>query len=203
MKHLFALVSFLCILESGFAQQTFFGLDAGVNLSTLRMQTTTSGVSTVFYNDNVLRSSIGAFYQLGLSNKFSLRLGARYLGLGYKSETTYLTTPPSTNIDYLTFQVALNYHITKRLQVAVAPYLSFTIGGTPINNQEITKTFHKNDHGISLGAEYDIYKNFSLGLHYYVGIKNIILNDSLNGVEIYDTNRAFQVLIGYKFRKKI
>ena len=201
MKYLFALCCFLIIVERGFSQKSFFGMDGGINISTLRMQATTNGPSTVSYNDHVLRTSIGAFYQRGLSNKFSLRLGARYLGLGYQSETYYLTTPPSTNIDYLTFQVALNYHLTKRLQFGFSPYLSFTIGGTPINNQEITKTFHKNDHGISLGAEYDIYKNFSIGLHYYFGIKNIILNDALNGVEIYDTNRAFQILIGYKFRR--
>ena len=201
MKHLTAIGILVLIVENGFSQGSFFGGDAGINISTLRMYSIDGTSSSTVFNQNVVRPSIGFFYQKGISNKFSIRTVIRYMGLGYQSDYYNLTTPPSTNIDYLTFQVSINYHINKHLNIVIAPYLSFTLGGTQINNQEITKTFHKNDHGFSIGAEYDIYKNFAMGLHYYIGLKNIILNDSQNGIEITDTNRALQIVVAYKFRK--
>ena len=201
MKFVFIFLSLLLIRKINFAQPSFFGGDASINISTLRMYSIDGTSSSTVFNQNVVRPSIGFFYQKGISNKFSIRAVVRYMGLGYQSDYYNLTTPPSTNIDYLTFQISINYHINKHLNIVIAPYLSFTLGGTQINNQEITKTFHKNDHGFSIGAEYDVYKNFAMGLHYYIGLKNIILNDSQNGIEITDTNRTLQIVMAYKFRK--
>lgn len=65
-----------------------------------------------------------------------------------------------------------------------------TVGGTKINNQEITKTRHKNDHSFSTGTEYGIYKKLPMGLNYYIGLKNNTLSDSQNEFGITNTNHV-------------
>jgi hypothetical protein len=139
---------------------------------------------------------MGVFFQREIHKTLAVRIQARYMGMGYD-----VVGIPSNNlsINYLTFPGSLHYSVSNHLSFIAGPYLSFTLGGTKINNQDITKTYHKNDLGFCLGAEHDIYKNFALAVNYFVGTKNIWLDDS-NGAIKY-TNRALQFTLIYKLKK--
>lgn len=207
-KNFFLLAVTFCT-SCAFAQKSFFGVDAGFNVANERAVTKVTSNGTVLLNSvgfqfNQVAPTAGFFYHLGLSETAGIRVGARYMGMGYKNKADSVT---SLNINYLTFPLSFAYHVNERLSFNSGAYLSFTLGGTKINNEEITKTYHKNDFGISLGAEYDLYKNFSMAVNYFIGLKNIWLNDTQAlpafGITINSkhTTRALQFTVIYKFKK--
>jgi len=151
----------------------------------------------MFFN-NVVKPTFGFFYQYRVLDKISLRANAQYMALGAKGGFFYAH---DLNINYLTFPVTVHYQVTKNLSLNTGGYLSFTIANTNLNDQPITSTYHKNDFGFSFGGERDMCKNFSLGVNYYVGLKNIWLADQ--GGSIKYTNRVLQFTLIYKFRKPI
>src|SRR5258708_6903687 len=195
----------VCISSHLIAQKSFFGVDAGINLANQKMvflvnynpnpNVTSNSTSTVVrYHQNAVKSTFGVFYQYMFLTKLSFRVHAEYMSLGYKDNTA-----GNLDINYLTFPITVHYSATKHLTFSTGTYISFTLGGTKINNEDITKTYHKNDFGFSIGAQHDVYKNFSLAANYIIGTKNIWLDDQ--GGTIKYTNRALQFTLIYKFKK--
>lgn len=182
------------------SQKSFFGVDAGINVANQRVYVDFGfGSNSTLFFKNTVRPAFGVFYQLDFSNGLAFRANAQYMGLGYKADNA---TVSNLSINYLTIPLTLFYSVNHHLRFNAGPYVSFTIGGTKINNQDITKTFHKNDFGFGFGAEHDLYKNFALGINYYVGLKNIWLADiNTSGGTIKYTNRALQFTLIYKFKK--
>ncbi len=182
------------------SQKSFFGLDAGINVANQREHYSfnpvtyySSGYS--IFNQNTVKPTFGFFYQKEFAKGLGIRLQARYMGMGYNKRQSN----NNLSINYLTFPISLNYSVTKHLAFFVGSYVSFTLNGTKVNNQVITKAYHKNDFGFSFGAEHDLYKNFAIGTTYYLGTKNIWLNDQ--GGSIKYTNRTLQFALIYKFKK--
>lgn len=182
----------LCLLglitsSVAFGQRSFFGATAGVNLANQKITSLSSSFTT--------RPSFGVFYQFGFTEKFAARLNAQYMGMGYSNGPL-----GDVSINYLTFPLTLHYAAAEKLSFHAGAYVSFTLGGTNINNQEIIKTYHKNDNGFCFGSEYDVTSRFAIGLTYYLGTKNVWLDDQGGTIEF--TNQAFQLLLIYKFKKQ-
>jgi hypothetical protein len=204
------LLSLTCLASCAFAQRSFFGVDAGINVANQRIVThlTSNGapvLDAAGFQSNKVQPTFGVFYHLHLSEVTSVQANAQYMGLGYNSRAS---SQPDVDINYLTFPITFHYHANKHFSLNTGPYISFTLGGTKINNQDITKTYHKNDFGFSFGGEHDLYMNFSLGINYFVGLKNIWLNDTQTVPGFFTTtnkytNRAIQVTLIYKFKKPI
>jgi hypothetical protein len=197
---------FTALTSCAFAQKSFFGVDAGVNVATQRVVSPYPGSasSSIMFFNNVVKPTFGFFYQYRVSETIALRANAKYMSLGFSEPQTNsfnFTVKSNVDINYLTFPLTIHYHANKQLSLNAGTYLSFTLGGTDRANQDVTKTYHKNDFGFSLGAEYDIYKNFAIGMNYFMGTKNIWLNDQ--GGTFKHTNRALQFTLIYKFKKPI
>jgi hypothetical protein len=218
----FILLSMVCFSTEIFAQKSFFGVDAGVNVANQRVHVnytnnysynylSTPGqpfspaqpISTFFFQ-NIVRPAFGGFYHKNINEKMGIRVKAQYLGLGYLNKGAY---PDRVEINYLSFPLAFYYSITEKFHLNAGAYITFTMNGTKINGQEITKTYHKNDNGVLFGAEYDVYKNWAIAAGYIFGLKNIWLNDQIGqpyvgtiGTTHY-TNRALQLTMIYKFKK--
>jgi hypothetical protein len=198
-----------CCASCGFAQKSFFGVDAGINVANQRIVTNINingdpgpGLDAVSFLANKVQPTFGVFYHHLLSGVTSVQVNAQYMGLGYNPVGK---TGSAVDINYLTFPITFHYHANKHFSLNAGPYVSFTLGGTKINNQDITETYHKNDFGFSFGAEHDLWKNFALGISYVIGLKNIWLNDNSTNstytVNSKYTNRALQFTVIYKFKK--
>ena len=204
------LLSLTCLASCAFAQKSFFGVDAGVNIANQRtvvklISNGTTIINGVGFQFNKAAPTVGIFYHIGLSEIAGIRAGARYMGLGYKNKTD---SGSSVNINYLTFPLTFHYHVNKHLSFNSGAYISFTLGGTKINNEDITNTYHKNDFGASIGGEHDLYKNISIAVNYFIGLKNIWLKDNVTYPPPFGftsnskyTNRALQFTLIYKFKK--
>jgi len=192
-------VALFLLYSQAFAQKSFLGVDAGINVANLRTHVS-DGFGTATSYQNNLRFTGGAFYQYGFTEKMGLRLTAQYMGLGYVDQGF------SVNINYLTFPLNFQYFVTPRLSFNTGPYLSFTLGGTRIYNQAITSIYHKNDHGLSIGGTYEFHKNICISIGYVIGLKNILLADTIKDINgntgtITYNNRALQLTLIYKFTK--
>jgi hypothetical protein len=213
------LLLFVCISSNLIAQKSFFGVDAGLDVANQRVhvnyynysytssssQPTPAQPISTFFFQNLLRPTYSVFFQKNFNEKMGVRVKAQYLALGYRNAGS---DPDRVEINYLSFPVTFNYSI-KNFHLNTGVYLTFTLNGTRINGQEITKTYHKNDNGLLFGVEYDVYKNFAIATSYIFGLKNIWLNDKIGqpylgiiGTTHY-TNRALQFTLIYKFKKPL
>jgi hypothetical protein len=202
------LLPLICLVQCAFAQRSFFGAEAGINVANQRIKTVSTSPNLTasgsgFYQ-NAVKPTISVFYQWNFNDEMGLRLKASYMGTGYQQAGT---NNDHVEINYLTFPLTFHYRVNKYLSFNTGPYLSFTLGGTKINNQAITSTYHKNDAGFSIGGEHMIYRNLSVAASYIIGLKNILLDDAIffpagNKVgEIKHTNRVLQFTLVYKFKK--
>ncbi len=202
------LFSLVCISSHIMAQKSFFGVDAGVNVASQRtVLTINSPGSTVHSTSSgavVTKPTLGVFYQRGLSKNVGVRLGAQYMGMGAKANGYQAK---DIEINYLTLPLTIHYSIKNRLSFNAGPYLSFTLGGTRLNNEPITKTFHQNDRGFRFGVAYEFHKNLSVNINYVLGLMNVWLEDTTTDNftnTTYHTkvmNRALQLSLIYKFSK--
>ena len=193
------LLSLVCLSTNIFAQKSFFGIDAGINVANQRQVVTYIPINqqSVYFFQNAIKPSFGVFFQHNASDLFFLRAGARYMGMGYTDKD------PANNLDinYLTLPLSLHYNANKHLSLSAGSYVCFKLGGTKSANVDVAN-YHANDFGFSFGVEHDVYKNFSLSALYFVGLKNIWLNDVAPGMTLKYTNRALQISLIYKFKKK-
>jgi hypothetical protein len=120
------------------------------------------------------------------------------MGLGYKSPQFYTLDYGEryrADISYLTIPLSVEYHANKHMSFNGGTYFGFLTGGKDHFNQDASKSFFSNDFGFSLGASHDIYKNFALGMTYFIGAKNISLNEPAGWRQ---TNRTLQFTVIYK-----
>jgi hypothetical protein len=211
MKKIF-LLSLVCYSSCALAQKSFFGVEAGINVANQRIffPYPLSSGNQITFHGNVVKPLISVFYQREISNKLEVRIKASYAGFGFNDPNAMYYPYNATvyffknvDINYLMLPINLYYKANSHLLLGGGPYVSFLVGASQINGQDVTSVYHKNDFGIILGGEHDIYKNFSLNISYVIGAKNIWLNDkdSSYGYTYSVTNRALQFTLIYKFKK--
>ena len=186
-------------------------MNAGINVANMREHivdniASNNNQSVSAFYQNSIKPTFGIFYEYRFNEKMGLRLNVQYMGLGYKNNDPNLSLVENLTINYISLPLTFHYSVNKHLSFSSGPYLSFTLGGTKINNQSITKTYHHNDDGFIIGGEHDLYKGLAISANYIFGLKNIWLNDTSNDpsgstTHTKVTNRALQISLIYKFKK--
>jgi len=105
-------ISFLCLASCAFAQKSFFGVDAGINVANQRILThiTLNGapeLDGVGFQANKVQPTFGVFYHLLLSEATSVQVNAQYMGMGYNSNGN---SGSYVDINYLTFPITFHYY---------------------------------------------------------------------------------------------
>ncbi|MFN8340798.1 MAG: outer membrane beta-barrel protein [Cyclobacteriaceae bacterium] len=196
-------VALLCMivafpgLSGLYAQQKGWGVEAGYSITNQRTVMKTPSSESISFGRNASRFALGAFRDFSIGKGLSLRGGARYTAMGF-AKHGYIE---SVSINYLTLPVSLRYFASDYLSIGAGVYLSFTVGGSTLNGQAITRTYHKNDDGVFLLAEYKLPANLSVSMQYVIGHKNVILADSDPILQFSQTttNRALHLMLIYHF----
>lgn len=197
---------FLALLLTSFAfnsksQTSYFGFEAGVNIANQRIVTYNSyNPAQITFHENAIKPSFSIYYQFEWSEKFAARVKASYMSLGFTGGYSDRYTLGKVDIDYLMVPISLFYKANKNFSLTGGPYVSFTLGGSRPFGQDILSIYHKNDFGFSFGGEHDIYKGLALSVTYFMGLKNIWLNDQNGNIQY--TNRALQITLIYKIKKQ-
>jgi len=181
------------------AQETKFGVKAGLNLANLTGDY--DGASSL------IGFHVGGFAEIKLTDKFAIQPELLYSAQGAKIEQTFFdeSFEFDTKLNYLNIPVLAKYYITEGFSVEAGPQVGFLLSAK--EDGEDAKDYYKSvDFGFNVGAGYNFTENLSVGLRYTIGLSSIAdVPDSEEGFEDFDVsdidvkNSVFALSVGYKF----
>jgi hypothetical protein len=193
---LFALIAITFIASSSASGQAAFGIKAGVNLTSLKIDDPEASYDsrTGFHGGVFLR---GKFGKVGIQPEvlfFTQRGEGSFSGFDNVEESfTYLSIP-----------VILKFYPVGGLNLQLGPQFGFLIDGEqtrtlgPIKTtRDITEAYKSSDVSISLGGGFDAGFGLNIDLRYNIGVKDI--NNEVDGEPA--KSRIFLISVGWNFLK--
>ena len=180
------------------AQETKFGVKAGVNLHTL--------TGDVEDQSSKIGFQAGAFAEFKLSDKFAIQPELLYSTQGTKFEEG--DDEIKYNLSYLNIPVMAKYYVAEKFSLEAGPQIGFLLsakgkydfvedGVSVSGDEDIKDSFESIDFGLNFGAGYDFTENLSAGLRYNLGLSNIAKTEDGNDSKV--KNGVFSLSVGYKF----
>ena len=189
------------------AQDVKFGPKTSLNL--------TNHKGDVENAETKIGFNIGAFVEIGLSDKFTfqpeLLFSTQGSKSGYGAGSSSLKQIIKTN--YLNVPLMLKYAVSDKFALEFGPQMGFLLSAYFVwtadyfddsddlsTVKEDFKDFFKTfDFGLNFGASFDIIENIFIGARYNLGLSNIFVNfyDRVN--EDKTQNSVFSMSVGYRF----
>ncbi|WP_353125482.1 porin family protein [Parapedobacter pyrenivorans] len=213
MKKITFTLLFLALATVMYAQDFHFGVTAGPNLSTVKLNMKSGDVDQP---KSVIGFHIGAFAEWSLTDKISLRPELSYQTVGYRY-------PPEEELygyrhksNYISLPVMVRYSISEKLKVGLGPYVSAKLVAkykyipsseedkenaeegwfdyTDVDNDE----FNPVDYGLCAGVGYQVLPKLGVALGYNYGLSNIFNTEGTDGSKAH--NRYFRLGLSYTIR---
>lgn len=193
------------------AQELKFGARAGLNLSTTSFKSsgTEAGVSYTVDVETGFKAGfhIGAFTELGLSDKLFLEAGLAYLqqgatlksakaSFGGHTEKQDFKGDSYVTMGFINLPVWLKYDIMG-FRPKVGLNAGYQLDATlKLNGEKHTERIKENtfDFGLGVGLEYNLPMGVFFDANFNLGLVNLA-EDKNTTVK----NRTFQIGVGYKF----
>ena len=180
------------------AQETRFGVKAGVNFHTL--------TGDIEDQSSKVGFQAGAFAEFKLSDKFAIQPELLYSTQGTKFEEG--DDEIKYNLSYLNIPVMAKYYVAEKFSLEAGPQIGFLLsakgkfditeeGVSVSGDEDIKDSFESIDFGINFGAGYDFTENLSAGIRYNLGLSNIAKTEEGSDAKI--KNSVFSLSVGYKF----
>ena len=189
------------------AQDLHFGVTAGPTLGTMKASYITDESGKY-----VLGFHIGAFAELPLADKLSLRPELKYqtLGVKYPPDENEEEFGLRTKSSYIILPVMAEYALTEKLKVGLGPYFSLMLSlkdkSIPYEGAEYdddmfdyvdeSMHFKKLDLGIGAGLSYQIVPSIGVNLRYNLGLSNTLKETDHDSIR----NRFFTLGVSYSIR---
>lgn len=192
MKKIILLFTLTSVLS--FAQNLKYGIKGGLNVS--NQSYNFSGAITPTNNSSLIGFNIGGYTEYKISNRFYIQpellfsiQGGQfndiiYLRLNFNDPGEYVDVKQVNYLSYINIPIMAKYFIVKKFNIELGPQFGFLISSrsktsynSPTHSMENLYDnkdfFNSIDYGINLGSEYHVSNKISLGLRYYLGIKNV------------------------------
>ncbi|TGD56782.1 porin family protein [Flavobacterium humi] len=184
MKKVLLTAAALFLFGFANAQETKFGVKAGLNLANLTGDLDDTSMKASFH--------VGGFAEIKISDKFAVQPEVLYSVQGADVDGgTY-------EFSYINVPIMAKFFPIPQLSLEAGPQVGFLTSakGKPDDGPDIdVKDFLKStDFGINLGAGYNFTDHFSAGLRYNFGLSNISDED---GGDI--KNSVLSLSVGYSF----
>lgn len=157
MKKLFLVaIATVGFVVSGSAQETKFGVKAGVDLATVKGDVTVDtgfGVFTSDFSESYTGFYVGGFAQIGISESFSFQPEVLYVSL--QDDFSYLNVP-----------LLARYSFAEKFHAMAGPSLNYFL-----NAEEDEFKF-----GVDVGASYDVTENLDVNAKYSIGTGDIAVS---------------------------
>jgi hypothetical protein len=189
MKKLVLTVAAVFAFGFANAQETKFGVKAGLNLANVNGD-------DVSDNSSRLSFHVGGFAEIKLDDKFAIQPELVYsvqgtkIDVGASEDLVY-------DLQYINVPVMAKYYATEQLSLEVGPQIGFLTSAKAKfdgDSQDIKDTLKSTDFGVNFGAGYNFTENISAGLRYNLGLSNIADAD---GADV--KNSVLSLSVGYKF----
>jgi opacity protein-like surface antigen len=186
------------------AQDVKFGVKTGLNLSNFTGDVQNAETKVGF--------NIGAFVEIGLSDKFTFQPEILFSTQGAKSEYSEgsYSFEQTMKFNYLNVPLILEYAVSDKFALQFGPQIGFLlsadregteiIGGNTFTIKEDFKdSFKSIDFGLNFGASFDIVENIFIGARYNLGLANILDFEDMDSDDDKAQNSVFSISVGYRF----
>ncbi|WP_136668743.1 porin family protein [Flavobacterium sp. H122] len=185
MKKLLLTVAAVFAFSFANAQETKFGVKAGLNLADWSGDDADGIDSKVGFH-------VGGFAEIKLNDKFALQPELLYSAQGGKADGgTY-------NVDYINIPVMAKFYATEKFSVEAGPQVGFLVSAKAKPDSgddiDIKDELKSTDFGVNLGLGYNFTDNISAGLRYNLGLSQVVDADDVDV-----KNNVFSLSVGYKF----
>ncbi len=173
-------------------------LRAGLNLSSINADF--DGISVE--SNSKIGFQLGAMYEIGVSDKLSIRPGLLFSSKGSTTEDPITGEDFKGGINYLEIPIDIVYYILKSdnsFSLSAGPYIGYAIGVSGDAEGSLEENGIKPlDLGVNLGLQYDFQNKYGIGFYYGLGIANISEEDDLLGIDVTTTNNNLAFVFSYK-----
>lgn len=183
-KLLFIAAISLGVVVSANAQETKFGVKAGVNLANV--------TGDVEETDMAIGFQVGGYVHLGLSDAFAIQPELLFDNKGFSQEfgdETFRTT-----LNYITIPVLAKYMITDGLHIHAGPQVGILMSATDDDGEDISDGLKSTDFGIAAGAGYSLDSGLNFFARYSTSLSTISDEDDFDIM-----NSVISVGVGYSF----
>lgn len=187
MKKLFCIVAAIIILSTAKAQETHFGVKAGVNIASVEVEDGDDLNSKVGLH-------VGGLAHIHISQHFALQPELVFSMQGGKAEDN---DDVKLKLNYINIPVLAQYMINDGFRLQTGPQLGFLVGAESKAGDvevDIKDNYSTIDFSWTFGAGYLFPSGFGVDARYNHGISNI---SDVSGVEV--RNRVFQFGLFYQF----
>ena len=201
-KNLFLVAAFAFISFSSLAQETTFGVKAGVNFAS-------AGGDVSEEVDGRTGFHVGGLAEIMFTEKFGIQPELLYSMQGATSEygESGITLKEELKLDYLNLPVLAKYKFAPGWNVHLGPQIGFLLnaeseieasmdGETVTETEDIKNYISSVDYGLSGGLGYELEMGIFFDARYYLGLSDI--SDDNNADESVQNN-VIQLSVGYKF----
>ncbi|RZJ55927.1 MAG: PorT family protein [Flavobacterium sp.] len=157
------------------AQETKFGVKAGVNLANVGGDFEDTSSKIGFH--------VGGFAEFKLSDKFSIQPELLFSTQGAKSdgqEEDGIAYDAKLNLSYLNIPVMAKFYVAEKFSLEAGPQIGFLLSakskyeaGSFSEDVDVKDAYESIDFGVNFGAGYDFTENLSAGVRYNLGLANI------------------------------
>ncbi|SDX41512.1 porin family protein [Aequorivita viscosa] len=185
------------------AQETLFGVKAGLNLASI------GGDDA---GDAKTRSSfhIGGLVEIPVSEKFSVQPELLYSSQGAKGSEELLgegvIVESKIKSDYINIPIMAKYYLIQGLSIEAGPQFGFLVsakaefelkgpGVLETASMDVKDLFNTFDLGVGLGTSYTLDMGVFFGARYNLGLSNI----NKDSGDTKNQNNVFQISAGYTF----
>jgi hypothetical protein len=184
MKKIVVLPFILLFVFSSFAQQTHFGIKAGVNLSSVAVEDNPD-------YDSKAGLHIGGLAHIHISTHFAVQPELVFSMQGGETDNS------KYKLNYINVPVLAQYMTSDGLRLQTGPQLGFlTSAKVKVSNVEVEVTDSRSSVDLSwvFGTSYLFPQGIGLDARYNLGLTNVIDSDTYT-----EKNRCFQFGLFYQF----
>lgn len=189
MKNLYIALFALFTTLGVSAQDTTFGLKAGVNFAKIGGDDINSGDV-----EGLTAYHFGLVAEFGVSESFSVQPELLYSVKGYSFED-FGNSDTDVKLNYISIPVMAKYYIADGVSLEAGPQIGVLVNAKS-GDEDIRDFINGLDYGVALGFGYKFDGGFNVSTRYTLGLSNI--NDE-NIFNSKNQNNVFQLSVGYLF----
>lgn len=189
------ILSAMAVFAFGFtnAQETKFGLKAGLNISNQKYEAEGISVNA----NSIVGVQVGGFAEIKVADKFAIQPEVLFSteGSKIKAEGEEILF----NLSYINVPVMAKFYPAPKFSIQAGPQLGFLVSAKGKFNDEkvdIKDGYKSINFGLNLGAGYEFTDNFLVDVRYNFGLSDI---SETNEEGIKTKGSVFSIAFGYKF----
>ncbi|MCK0109876.1 PorT family protein [Flavobacteriaceae bacterium S0825] len=180
MKKLLLVMAVVAFCFTANAQETTFGLKAGVNFASV-------GGDDADGLDSRTSFHFGGVATIGISEKFAVQPELQYSSQGASEGDADL------KLDYLNVPVLAKITVAEGFSVEVGPQIGFLLSADA-DGEDVKEFLKSTDFSAAIGMNYQLESGLNFGARYNLGLGNVVDEEDADW-----KNNVFQVSIGFNF----